>query len=215
MLPFELSLYSSLISSPQTRIDWFFKKNLSFFFRRQQRRKRNSPGGTNNNNSLRSYLNIIMLDLRFCGPKLSIFGILVSIWGIIQLSLMALAFHSKSIAVVEDLNFNETIVDPKNPEDYKLYKNRMEDSFDIQALNCAIAAGIYVVTLLVSYHQYWLNNRATASNRYQRHYWLLSQNVLKKAKNEWITLGFLHKSPFRHARQPFYAWTPDQKQTDA
>jgi len=138
--------------------------------RRQHRRKRSSRGGTNSNNSLRSYLNIIMLDLRFCGPKLSIFGILVSIWGIIQLSLMALAFHSKSIAVVEDLNFNETIVDPKNPEDYKLYKNRMEDSFDIQALNCAIAAGIYVVTLLVSYHQYWLNNRATASNRYQRHY---------------------------------------------
>ena len=122
-----------------------------------------------------------MLDLRFCGPKLSIFGILVSIWGIIQLSLMALAFHSKSIAVVEDLNFNETIVDPKNPEDYKLYKNRMEDSFDIQALNCVVAAGIYVVTLLVSYHQYWLNNRATASNRYQRHYWLLSPKVLKKA----------------------------------
>ena len=153
---------------------------LYFFFRRQQRRKRSSRP-TNGNNSLRSYLNIIMLDLRFCGPKLSIFGILVSIWGIIQLSLMALAFHSKSIAVVEDLNFNETIVDPKNPEDYKLYKNRMEDSFDIQALNCAIAAGIYVVTLLVSYHQYWLNNRATASNRYQRHYWLLSPKVLKKA----------------------------------
>ena len=151
-----------------------------------------------------------MLDLRFCGPKLSIFGILVSIWGIIQLSLMALAFHSKSIAVVEDLNFNETIVDPKNPEDYKLYKNRMEDSFDIQALNCAIAAGIYVVTLLVSYHQYWLNNRATASNRYQRHYWFIESKGSEKSQKWRIILGFPHKPPFGHARQPFYAWTPDQ-----
>ena len=112
----------------------------------------------------------MMLDLRFCGPKLSIFGILVSIWGIIQLSLMALAFHSKSIAVVEDLNFNETVVDPKDPKERAIYKDRMEEAFDFQAMNCIIAAAIYVVTLLVSYHQYWLNNRATASNRYQRHY---------------------------------------------
>ena len=155
-----------------------------------------------------------MLDLRFCGPKLSIFGILVSIWGIIQLSLMALAFHSKSIAVVEDLNFNETIVDPKNPEDYKLYKNRMEDSFDIQALNCAIAAGIYVVTLLVSYHQYWLNNRATASNRYQRHYWLLSPKVLKKAKNDELLWDFYTSLHLGMQDSPFM---PEHqiKQTDA
>lgn len=195
-------------SSSLTRIDCL-KKYIFFIFRRQQRRKRSSREGTNNNNSLRSYLNIIMLDLRFCGPKLSIFGILVSIWGIIQLSLMALAFHSKSIAVVEDLNFNETIVDPKNPEDYKLYKNRMEDSFDIQALNCAIAAGIYVVTLLVSYHQYWLNNRATASNRYQRHYWLLSPKVLKKA-NMMHYFGTSTQASMWACKTALYAWTPDQ-----
>lgn len=195
-------------SSSLTRIDCL-KKYIFFIFRRQQRRKRRSREGTNNNNSLRSYLNIIMLDLRFCGPKLSIFGILVSIWGIIQLSLMALAFHSKSIAVVEDLNFNETIVDPKNPEDYKLYKNRMEDSFDIQALNCAIAAGIYVVTLLVSYHQYWLNNRATASNRYQRHYWLLSPKVLKKT-NMMHYFGTSTQASMWACKTALYAWTPDQ-----
>ena len=140
--------------------------NLPFLFfrRQQQRRKRNSK-----TNSLPSYLNIIMLDLRFCGPKLSLAGICLSIWGIVQLSLMALALHSRSIAFVEDLNFDENIDNPKNPVDQKLYKERMEDAFDIQAMNCGIAVACYGVTLLISWHQYWLNTRSTP-NRYQRHY---------------------------------------------
>ena len=28
--------------------------------------------------------------------------------------------------MIDDLNFNETIVDPKDPINYKLYKNRIE-----------------------------------------------------------------------------------------
>lgn len=103
-----------------------------------------------------------MLDLRFCGPKLSCAGVVLSIWGIVQLSLMSLAFYSRSIALVEDLNFNET--------DTENYLDKMEEAYDVQAMNCAIAAAIYVVTLLISWHQYWLNTRSTPANRYQRHY---------------------------------------------
>jgi len=105
-----------------------------------------------------------MLDLRFCGPKVSFFGILISIWGIIQLSLMGLAFYNRNVAVVEDLNFDDTISDPNE------YFDKMDEAYDKQAMNCAVAAGIYVVTLLISWHQYWLNTRATPSARYQRHY---------------------------------------------
>ena len=140
-----------------TYIALFLRIYLLIFFRRQQQRKRNTAGS----NTLSSYLNIIMFDLRFCGPKLSFFGILLSIWGIVQLSLMALSFYSRSIALVEDLNFNET--------DTENYKVNMDTAYDTQAFNCAIAAAIYVLTLVVSWHQYWLNNRATP-NRYQRHY---------------------------------------------
>ena len=104
-----------------------------------------------------------MLDLRFCGPKVSFFGILLSIWGIVQLSLMSLAFYNRNVAVVEDLNFNDTTSDVKD------YRERMNEAYDVQAINCAVAAGIYVVTLLISWHQYWLNTRATPA-RYQRHY---------------------------------------------
>ena len=43
-----------------------------------------------------------------------------------KLDLIGLAFRCKSIDVIDELNFNETIVDPKDPNDYKLYKNKIE-----------------------------------------------------------------------------------------
>lgn len=104
-----------------------------------------------------------MLDLRFCGPKLSVFGMVVSIWGIVQLSLMALAFYSRSVALIEDVSFNETVKTSSE------YFDNLDEAYDKQATNCAVAVALYILTLLISYHQYWLNNRARP-NRYQRHY---------------------------------------------
>jgi ribonuclease kappa len=108
----------------------------------------------------------MMLDLRFCGPKLSLFGLLLSIWGIVQLSLMALAFYSRSVALVDDLSFNETEahMSPQN------YENAMDEAYDKNVTNCVVAAAMYVLTLLISIHQYWLNTRVTPHHRYQRHY---------------------------------------------
>ena len=44
-----------------------------------------------------------MSSFRICGPKMAVFGTCLSVWGIIQLSFMALAFYSNSVAFVEDL----------------------------------------------------------------------------------------------------------------
>jgi len=44
-----------------------------------------------------------MSSFRICGPKMAVFGTCLSAWGIIQLSFMALAFYSNSVAFVEDL----------------------------------------------------------------------------------------------------------------
>ena len=49
-----------------------------------------------------------MVSLKFCGPKLSAGCTLLSIWGIIQLGLMGLLFHIKSVALVPDLTLNKT-----------------------------------------------------------------------------------------------------------
>ena len=75
---------------------------------------------------------------------------------------MSLAFYSRSVAFVEDLKFNET--------DTENFKENMDEAFEVQAMNCGVAAAIYVVTLLISWHQYWLNTRVARPNRYQRHY---------------------------------------------
>ena len=101
---------------------------------------------------------------RFCGPKLSLFGLVMSIWGIIQLSLMSLALYSRNVAFIEDLEFNQTV------KEAAAYKENMEEAYDIGGLNCMIAAILYIVTLVISGHQYWLNTRSVRTNRYQRHY---------------------------------------------
>ena len=49
-----------------------------------------------------------------------------------KLDLIGLDFRYKSIYVIDDLNFNATIVDPKDPNDYKLYKNKMEIDFPVK-----------------------------------------------------------------------------------
>ena len=77
---------------------------------------------------------------------------------------MALAFYSRSVAFVEDVHFNETVQSKAE------YMDNLEKAYDDQALNCGIAVALYVVTLLVSLHQYWLNSRTSQSSRYQRHY---------------------------------------------
>ena len=57
-----------------------------------------------------------MASLRFCGLKTSTAIFLLSLWGIVQLGLMSLSFHVKSVALIEDLplkdsftNYNESV----------------------------------------------------------------------------------------------------------
>ena len=106
-----------------------------------------------------------MVGFRVCGPKLSVAGIVLSVWGIIQLGIMGLAFHYRNVAFIEDLPLNET-ADFKTPE---ILGEAIDESYAKLALNCGVAASFYVVTLLLSLHQYWLNNRY-AVTAYQRQY---------------------------------------------
>ena len=38
-----------------------------------------------------------------CGPKLSLCGVVISAWGILQLSLMGVFFYIHSVALIEDI----------------------------------------------------------------------------------------------------------------
>ena len=105
-----------------------------------------------------------MSSFRICGPKLSIFSTCLSVWGIIQLSLMALAFYSNSVAFVEDLPESAFDKCKENNEKYTKPCN-FQDNVDImkkaygeQAQNCGMAVALYIVTLVVSLHQLWMNS---------------------------------------------------------
>ncbi|XP_066999566.1 ribonuclease kappa-B [Anabrus simplex] len=98
--------------------------------------------------------------MRFCGPKLSLCGLVVSVWGILQLVLMGIFYFQRSVALAEDLpglgenaKFNTT----------KSFYNRADLGYTQNAYNCWIAACLYILTLLVSGHQFYVNSRSSLS----------------------------------------------------
>jgi len=92
-----------------------------------------------------------------CGPKLSLVGCVLSAWGVAQLALMGVFFWTKSVALVEDIP-----LEPSYKDEVTL-RNDMEAGFQQNALNCWVAALLYLVTLLFSVSQFYLNNRQTYS----------------------------------------------------
>ncbi|KAI1301516.1 Ribonuclease kappa-B [Halotydeus destructor] len=86
--------------------------------------------------------------MAFLGPKLSLFFSILSVWGVIMLSIMGGLLSIKSVAFAED--FQQSDPEPENlTELYKMY--------DDAAMNCWIACGLYGITLVVSVQQFYSN----------------------------------------------------------
>jgi len=83
-------------------------------------------------------------------------GVILSAWGIIQLSLMGIFFYIQSVALVEDIPLRRSTLSCP-------LINDMEAGYHQNAQNCWIAALLYLVTLCVSVQQFWMNNRTTYS----------------------------------------------------
>jgi hypothetical protein len=49
------------------------------------------------------------MSLRIFGPKVSLFGLVVSVWGLVQLTIMGLAFKGRAVAFVEDIKFPQEV----------------------------------------------------------------------------------------------------------
>ncbi|XP_044735393.1 ribonuclease kappa-B-like [Chrysoperla carnea] len=94
--------------------------------------------------------------MKICGPKLSLCGILLSIWGVIQLSLMGLFYHMKCIAFVDDLD-----LDHSGFESVAELYEKADTAYETCAHTCFYATGIYSLILLFSIYQYYLNRRAS------------------------------------------------------
>ena len=101
-----------------------------------------------------------MSNFRICGPKMAVLGTCLSFWGIIQLSFMALAFYSNSVAFVEDLPenaLNRNCINSGGCSFSETVRN-MKEAYEQQAQNCGMAVALYVLTLIVSMHQLWMNS---------------------------------------------------------
>lgn len=93
-----------------------------------------------------------------CSPSLSLCGIIISIWGVIQLVLMGFFYKMHSLALAEDLPGLEGNL--SSPAQVQAAANM---GYDQNAFNCWIAACLYIITLLVSGHQFYLNSRNSIS----------------------------------------------------
>ncbi|XP_030760220.1 ribonuclease kappa [Sitophilus oryzae] len=92
-----------------------------------------------------------------CGPKLSLCGLIISAWGIVQLALMGVFYYIEAVALAEDLpevHSYETLDD---------FYSQMTRGYQQNAYNCWIAALLYLITMAISAHQFWLNNRSSLS----------------------------------------------------
>ncbi|CAO1301783.1 unnamed protein product [Diamesa hyperborea] len=96
--------------------------------------------------------------MRLCGPKLSLCGLIISVWGIIQLVLMGGFYYIHSVALIEDLPLEEHY---SSPTEFYAAADR---AYSQNAYNCWIAACIYVLTLVVSAQQFYSNSRSSSVN---------------------------------------------------
>ncbi|KPJ03316.1 Ribonuclease kappa [Papilio xuthus] len=135
---------------------------------------------------------------KICGPKLSLCGLILSVWGIIQLTLMGVFYYIEAVALLEDLPLEEesghhtvdafihavevgyqrnsyncwiaallyilmgilykieciTLLEDVEAEEYVDYDDfikKTQENYSMVGLNCLIAAGIYVVMILLSW----------------------------------------------------------------
>ncbi|XP_014274952.1 ribonuclease kappa-B [Halyomorpha halys] len=91
--------------------------------------------------------------MKFCGPKFSLCGVIISIWGIIQLASMGIFYYFKSVALLEDLPIEESYSTPHE------FYTAAEAGYKTNAMNCWIAACLYVFTLAFSSYQFYVNSR--------------------------------------------------------
>ncbi|KAI4468456.1 ribonuclease kappa [Holotrichia oblita] len=91
-----------------------------------------------------------------CGPKLSLCGLILSVWGILQLTLMGVFYYIRSVALAEDVPGLE-----EHFESLQEFYAAADAGYTQNAYNCWIAACIYLITLAISFQQFWQNSRST------------------------------------------------------
>ncbi|KAK6184080.1 hypothetical protein SNE40_002198 [Patella caerulea] len=90
----------------------------------------------------------------FCGPKLSAYCSILSVWGVVMLGFLGLFFQLRSPTLIEDIPLEEWAA---NNHTFEYAKEKYQQT----AMNCWIAAGIYVVLFFISFIQQRMHSRAS------------------------------------------------------
>ncbi|KAL0279035.1 UNVERIFIED_CONTAM: hypothetical protein PYX00_000679 [Menopon gallinae] len=98
--------------------------------------------------------------MKICGPKCSICGLVISVWGIVQLVFMGIFYYVESVALVEDLPINEN-KPITNEEEMNEFLSNVQAGYKENAINCWIAACLYILTLILSGYQFYVNSRSS------------------------------------------------------
>merc|ERR1712050_753820 len=100
------------------------------------------------------------LSMPICGQKSSMCCLVLSIWGLVQLTITGALIYIGSPAFVEDIPLSES--ENWSPQEWATH---LHAGFQQSALNCWIAALLYLVTLCFSSHQFWAHQ--TSSDQFK------------------------------------------------
>ena len=96
-----------------------------------------------------------------CGPKLSLCCSVISVWGIIQFILLGIFFYIQSAPLLDDFSLSEEA----EKEDITKFTDDLKDAFHVRAINCWIAAALYVALLIFSGIQFRSHLQASSKDK--------------------------------------------------
>ncbi|KAK6113428.1 putative integral membrane protein [Brugia pahangi] len=88
-----------------------------------------------------------------CGPKLSAFCMVMSVWGVFFLGLLGVFFYVQAVNLFPDLHFEQDEAGA-----LPLTTAVIEDKYAEKATQCWVAAGMYLVTLIIVFWQNKFNS---------------------------------------------------------
>lgn len=81
----------------------------------------------------------------------------LSVWGMVQLTIMGLLYLSKSVALIEDLGLKEAS-DYDKDSPIPFYQ-KADQKYESVGYNCLYAVSLYLLTFGIALHQYYSNVR--------------------------------------------------------
>lgn len=86
--------------------------------------------------------------ITMCGPMFTMSCLLLSIWGLVQLTIMGVCFYCHCVSVFDDLGFDvKEDVEIKHQEDLSKFYEEVDHRYRRAAYNCWIAALVFFVLI--------------------------------------------------------------------